>query len=141
MKPHLSLSSKAGLRRPAARFSKFALIGGSGVLINTVLLVMLHAWAHLPLLVASALAVEISVIHNYVWNDRWTFGQRRWSFHRLARFNSVSLGGLCVTAITLWSLVTYAKMPYIWANLLGIALATLWNFALNALWTWGGACW
>jgi putative flippase GtrA len=121
----------------AAKLSKFAAVGGTGVLVNTAALILLYQHVHLPLVAASALAVEVSVIHNFVWNDRWTFGCRTWSFPRLLRFNGVSLGGLAVTAATLWVLVTYAHVPYIWANLAGIGLAMLWNFAVNARWTWG----
>ena len=127
----------AGLREPAVRFSKFAIVGGSGALVNTGVLILLYGQVHLPLVAASALAVEISIISNFVWNDRWTFGRRTWSFSRLLRFNGVSLGGLAVTAATLWALVRYADIPYVWANLLGIGLAMLWNFSVNSLWTWG----
>jgi putative flippase GtrA len=131
-------SGLRGLRAPTARLSKFALVGGSGALLNTAVLVLLYQRVHLPLLVASALAVELSIVHNFVWNDRWTFAQQRWSFQRLARFNAVSLGGLSVTAATLWTLVNYLGAPYIWANLVGIGFAMLWNFTLNSLWTWSG---
>ena len=32
-------------------------------------------------------AVEIAIVSNFVWNDRWTFGCPRVSWSRFARFN------------------------------------------------------
>jgi putative flippase GtrA len=129
-------------RRPTSttqRLWRFALVGASGTILNTVVLVIMHQSAHLPLLVASAVAVEISILYNFIWNNRWTFGQNTWSFQRLARFNMVSLGGLSVTSATLWALVTYGDIPYVVANLAGIGCATVWNFVINSLWTWNTA--
>ena len=42
---------------------------------------------HLPLLVASPLAVELAIVHNYFLNDRWTFRRRQASRARFAMFN------------------------------------------------------
>jgi len=119
------------------KFSKFALVGSSGVLVNTGVLFLLYRYAHLPLIVASALAVETAIVNNYLWNDRWTFGENNTSLMRFARFNLVSLGGLIITTVVLYLLVTFLGMHYLVANLLAIGLATAWNFGLSMYWTWG----
>jgi dolichol-phosphate mannosyltransferase len=124
-------------RLPVARFSKFLVVGGLGVVVNTLLLALLYQLAHLPLLLASAIAVEASIIHNYLWNDRWTFARSSWALPRLVKFNMVSLAGLIITTGVLWTLVTYIHMAYLLANLVGIGIATVWNFAVNSRWTWG----
>jgi len=121
------------------RISKFLLVGGTGVLVNSLALLLLVQWAHLPLLPAAALAAELSIVHNFAWNDRWTFGRPRLSWSRFARFNLVSLAGLLITTGSVWVLVEHLDVYYLVANLLGITLATAWNFAVNAWWTWGGA--
>ena len=121
------------------RASKFVLVGGTGVLVNSVALLLLFQWAHLPLVVASALSAELGIVNNFYWNDRWTFRRARHSVTRFAQFNLVSLGGLVITTGTLWILASQLGLYYLAANLLGIALATAWNFAVNSLWTWGGA--
>jgi dolichol-phosphate mannosyltransferase len=122
-----------------ARASKFVLVGGTGVLVNSLALLLLFQRAHLPLVVASALSAELGIVNNFYWNDRWTFRRTRLSVTRFARFNLVSLGGLVITTGTLWILVSHLGLYYLAANLLGIALATAWNFVVNSLWTWGGA--
>jgi putative flippase GtrA len=78
------------------RFVKFAAVGLSGVLVNLgsfALLRMLRLHVNL----ASAAAIEISILSNFTINHLWTFGDRRergstlWR-HGL-RFHLVSLGG------------------------------------------------
>ena len=122
-----------------SRLSKFLVVGGTGALVNSLALLVFFKWARLPLLVASALATELSIVNNFCWNDHWTFRRTRLSLSRFAKFNLVSLAGLAITAFTLWILVNHLGIYYLAANLLGIVLATAWNFAANSFWTWGGA--
>jgi len=119
--------------------SKFLLVGGIGALVNSLALLLLFQRAHLPLVLASVLSAELAITHNFCWNDRWTFRRTRLSLRRFAKFNLVSLTGLVITTCTLWLLAEHLGVYYLAANLLGIALATAWNFAMNVVWTWGGA--
>ncbi|HZU66416.1 MAG TPA: GtrA family protein [Ktedonobacteraceae bacterium] len=121
-----------------ARLGKFLVVGGTGILVNSFALLLLYRWMHLPLIVASAMAVELAILNNFIWNDRWTFGCSQISWRRFVRFNVVSLGGLVVSTGALWILVSRLGLYYLAANLLGIALATVWNFAASSLWAWGG---
>lgn len=115
---------------------KFSLVGGSGVVVNTAFLYFFYEMGHLPMVLASALAVEIAIANNFVWNHRWTFGQGTFSMPRFLRFNLVSAGGLAITTGMLYLLSTVG-LYYLAANLVGIALATAWNFVLSIRWTWG----
>ncbi|WNE97436.1 GtrA family protein [Streptomyces luomodiensis] len=123
----------AGLPGLAVRF---AVVGGGGVLVNTVVLFVLYHWAGLPLLAASSIAVEIAVVHNYLLNDRWTFAVRTPSLRRFIKFNVTVLGGLAVNVFIVWSLVR-AGMHLLMANCLGIAAAFAVNFASSTGWVWG----
>jgi dolichol-phosphate mannosyltransferase len=118
------------------RLTKFLVVGGTGVLVNSLALLLLFQWVRLPLVLGSILATELAIINNYFWNDRWTFRGTRPSLYRFARFNLVSLGGQIITTGTLWLLVSRLAIYYLVANLLGIALATIWNFGASLLWIW-----
>ncbi len=126
-------------RADLRRLSKFLVVGGTGVLVNSLALLILFQWAHLPLVVASALSAELGIVNNFWWNDRWTFRRTQLSLLRFAQFNLVSLAGLVITTCALWVLVRHLGLYYLAANLVSIALATVWNFTANSLWTWGGA--
>ena len=105
-------------------------------MVNSVALFILYQQARLPLIAASALSVEMAIASNFFWNDRWTFGRSSPSLSRFARFNLVSLGGLAITTATLWVLFSQLGVHYLVANLLGIGLATFWNFVVSLVWTW-----
>jgi len=122
-----------------ARIGKFVLVGGSGMLVNTGALVALYQHLHVALVAASALATELAVTNNFVWNNYWTFGQHALSLRRFARFNAVALAGQCITIFTLWVLVREGGIHYVVANVAGVGLAFAWNFVANARWTWGPA--
>ncbi len=120
-----------------ARMARFGIVGTLGLGVNSAVLFLAHGVAGLPLLVASALAVEVAILHNFLWNDRWTFGASGFSLRRLGKFNLTSLGGLLIASGVLYLLVTFVGVHYLLANLAGVALATAWNFASSLLWTWG----
>ncbi len=134
-----ALAGRVQRRAFLGRASKFLLVGGIGALVNSLALFLLFQRAHLPLVLASVLSAELAIIHNFCWNDRWTFRRTQLSLRRFAKFNLVSLAGLVITTCTLWLLAGHLGVYYLAANLLGIALATAWNFAVNVAWTWGGA--
>ncbi len=106
-------SSKMSLKqviespRDAARqyltIIKFATVGTSGVIVNLVVLTLLKVW--LSIILANALAVELSIINNFAWNDKYTFarllkdGEKTNLLSRLTRFvkyNLISLVSLGV---------------------------------------------
>jgi dolichol-phosphate mannosyltransferase len=125
-------------RELASRLGKFLVVGGTGLVVNNAALYALYQVFRLPLVPASALAVTLAIGNNFVLNDCWTFHQTdhaAWQ-RRFVRFGVVSLGGLILTTVTLWVLVTYLDVHYLLANLVGTGLGTTSNFAANLKWTW-----
>ncbi|HEY0342533.1 MAG TPA: GtrA family protein, partial [Steroidobacteraceae bacterium] len=119
-------------------FIRFALVGASGTLVNLgVFTGVLHTG--LNKYVASALAVEISIIWNFFLNNYWTFKDRR-SVERTRikglKYNLVSLATLGVSfatfsAMSLW----FPRAPLQLDQLIGIVPAVLVNYFLNSYWT------
>jgi putative flippase GtrA len=115
---------------------RFAIVGGMGAIVNTAFLYVLHRWLGLPLVTASALAVELAVVHNYLLNDWWTFAVRAPSIRRFLKFNVSVLGGLVVNVFIVWLLVDL-EVYFLLANGLGIGAAFAVNFLSSAGWVWG----
>ncbi len=135
------LTSLRGFRVEAVwlrKLGKFLVVGGTGMGVNSAALFLLYQMLSLPLVLASVLATELSIVSNFILNNRWTFGCRWPTWGRFFRFNLVAFGGLLIATLTLWGLVTLLRLPYLFANLLGVLLATSWNFVVNVFWTWGG---
>src|SRR5213080_3338275 len=58
------------------RFARFSAVGAGGVIVQTVTLGVLLRIAGMHYLTATAVAVEASVLHNFVWHRRWTWADR-----------------------------------------------------------------
>ena len=125
----------------ARQLFKFSLVGASGVLVNEGILWLLTESVGLHYLASATVAIETSVINNFVWNDIWTFRERRapgWKARllRLSKFNLVSAIGIAINLGVLWLLTGVFGIHYLVSNLCGIAVAMIWNFIANVSWTW-----
>jgi dolichol-phosphate mannosyltransferase len=138
LKHLLSLMIRTG---EIVRFVKFCLVGASGVLVNEGLLWILTRFAGLLLAPASVISIEASIISNFTLNNFFTFSDRRLTgapnfLLRLGKFNAVSLIGLGINIGVLLLLTNVFHLHYLLANLIGIAIAMLWNYLVNLGYTW-----
>ena len=133
---------KAGSRSPIRisiflRWWRFNLVGGIGIAVQLGLLFLLKNAVHFNYLAATALAVEATVIHNFLWHERYTWADRvrltwRDSLPRLLRFNltngAVSIAG---NLGLMKLMVDMGHMNYLVANAIAIALCSLVNFIVS----------
>jgi putative flippase GtrA len=56
-------------RSTATRWIKLNLVGGMGIAVQLLTLLLLKTGIGLQYLIATALAVEIAVIHNFLWRE------------------------------------------------------------------------
>jgi dolichol-phosphate mannosyltransferase len=99
--------------------------------------VALHA--NLNKYVASPVAIEVSIVWNFLLNNYWTFKERRTRDRtriKGLKFNLVSLASLGVSFTTFiaMSLFFPRVSPQV-AQLVGIVPAVLVNYFLNSYWT------
>lgn len=120
------------------RFQKFLVVGGIGFATNQGALYALHSYAALAVPVASPIAILLSMIVTFYLNEIWTW-QDRGSGRILGRARTyvpINLGGLAIN----WGILTFlhesVDMHYLIANLIGAAVAAIWNFSLNNAITW-----
>ena len=89
-------------------------------------------------LFASAIAIEVSIVTNFLFNDYWTFRDRRHG-HILARalkFNTLMLVGLVINLVILFSGTEYLGVNYTISNLGGIAVAFLARYWMSVRYAW-----
>jgi dolichol-phosphate mannosyltransferase len=136
-------SKKMGF--PIGRFLRFGLVGLSGVFVDMAVLYLLSdpTTLALPLTRSKIIAGEIAIFNNFLLNDAWTFAdvsmeQQGWGqrLKRFLKFNIICLAGLMLNVLVL-NLVFNFLIPnrYI-ANLIAIAIATIWNFWVNLKLSW-----
>jgi putative flippase GtrA len=116
------------------RWAKFSAVGATGIGVQTVALFFLLHVAGLHYLAATALAVEASVLHNFIWHRKWTWSDRPRAgvVQMLLRFNLTN-GVLCLTAnlALMFVFVDKAGLDAYIANLAAIAICSLANFFLS----------
>ncbi len=132
------------------RLVQFGLVGVSGIFVNMAALALFYDGLDLPHVLSSAAAIEVSIVSNFLLNNAWTFRDRNADagagfLNRMVRYNLVSLVGMAIQ-LGVAVLVTNAMVDYLsldepsWtvypAQLGGIAVAMIWNFASNFYWTW-----
>ena len=105
-----------------------------GTALQLAVLLSLTDLGGLHYLAATALAVEAAILHNFLWHERWTWGDRknRTRLGRLLRFNTTTglvsiLGNLLFMKLFVGGL----GMPVVAGNLGSIACCASVNFFLN----------
>jgi len=135
------------LRDCGARWIKFNLVGAIGIGVQLGMLALLTSVLEMEYLLATALAVESAVLHNFVWHARFTWADRhcrRWRdvAVRLFRFNvttgAISIGG---NLLLMRLLVGDAHLPTIAANMLSIAACSAVNFLVSDRWVFRAPIW
>jgi dolichol-phosphate mannosyltransferase len=119
------------------RFIKFNIVGLTGVFVNEGILMLLTNLG-LYYIYSSIVAIEISIISNFMLNDIWTFKDRR-SGHilkRLVKFNILMLVGLVINLLILYVLTDLASLHYTISNLFGIAIASIARYLMSIKWAW-----
>jgi putative flippase GtrA len=136
------LSSQRG-HRTFFRWIKYNAVGGIGIAVQLAALAIFRSWMKLDYLLATGLAVEIAVIHNFLWHERFTWVDRPArrpveSLIRLVKFNASN--GAVSTAgnlVLMRLLAGELKVNYVASNLIAIAFCSLVNFLLGDRFVFG----
>ena len=139
---------KAGMLQRAV---SYLMVGGFAAVVNLVSLyffndIFFRTVVHLPYpkfvqsTLAFILASEISIMANFIPNDRITFSQlpghaRSW-WARCLRFHSTAIAGTIVTYIIFATLHIWLGYPTLIAQSTGIIIALFFNFTMHHLWTY-----
>jgi putative flippase GtrA len=127
------------------RWCKFNLVGAMGIVVQFAALFLLKSVLHFDYLLATAIAVEAAVVHNFAWHEQFTWADRvkmdrvqpswRRSSMRLARFNFTNgavsiLGNLALMKV----MVGLGHMNYLLGNAIAITLCSAANFLVSEEW-------
>jgi putative flippase GtrA len=116
------------------RWWKFSAVGALGWVMQTAVLAGLVHGANVHYLPATALAVETTVLHNFLWHRRWTWADRRAQLSftsALGRFHlSNGLVSILGNLLFMRLLVGGVGLEPILANGLAIAVCAALNYFL-----------
>lgn len=119
------------------RFYLFAMVGVSGVLVNMLVYDVLVRLG-MPVTLSGALSGLVAMMSNFILNDRLTWMEARSGSLKLraTRYVFTSLIGIGINVGVLAILYHGLHVHYLLSNLIGIAIATVFNYLVNNSWTW-----
>jgi len=117
----------------AGRFWKFALIGGSIMLVGGGILYLFVDILSIEKNLANFILAIISIQMNFWLNNLITWRDRRGSklLHRLAKFHAVKSITVSVNVILFFLLATVFSFPYLIAYTICVAIITVLNYLAN----------
>ncbi len=122
------------MRTPPGAFQiwlKFNAVGIAGAIVQLAAITLLTR-ARVHYLLATSLAVEAAILHNFYWHTRWTWKDRE---PRLWRFHIANGAVSLVSNLILMRVFTgWLGVPPLTANLGAITLTSLVNFVLSDRW-------
>ncbi len=127
-------------QKEVKRFVKFGLVGTWGFLVNMLILWFLTEKVGVYYLFSSLVAIEISLLNNYVLNDLWTWHDRgkkgkKEYFKRMFQYHVSASAAMLTNISILWILTALFGIYYLASNIFGILCGTLLNFFINDRWT------
>jgi putative flippase GtrA len=128
----------SALSRGIRRFFRYNLVGAMGLGVKFSVLAGLVELGGAGYLVATAVAVEATVLHNFVWHFRWTWRDRSAGFSRRAALGCLWKFHLGTGAVALLAnllvmrlLVEGLGVHYALANVAATVFAGLANFMIS----------
>ncbi|WP_332776167.1 GtrA family protein [Polaromonas sp.] len=131
------------------RFSRFAVVGGLGTLVNLLVLYVAQEWLlrgldslSLRLFAAQLLAITAATAHNFCWNRYWTWVDRPKETGvavagQFIRYAVAGLIGITLQLICVQWLGVYVH--YLVAASIAIVLAAGLNYFINDIWIFARA--
>jgi putative flippase GtrA len=128
-----------GRRLRLMRGLKFSAVGAAGLAVQLAMLWALTRGSF-PVWLATALAVETAVLHNFVWHEVWTWPASRggvqstrlgrlWRFHAATGVISIVFNTVLTVLFKSW-----LPIPLLVANVMAVAATAILNFLAADLW-------
>ena len=122
-----------------SRFMMFGLVGALGLLVHLAMLALLFSVAGYPFLYAQAGATISAMTFNFLLNYLITFRDRRLRGFRLFTGLLTFYAACSIGAVTNFSFAQFllaAGLKWYIAGVLGMAVTSVWNYGVTAMFTW-----
>jgi putative flippase GtrA len=124
------------------RWGKFNLVGAMGMVVQLVALALVNRWTAGHYLYAAAAAIELTLLHNFMWHLHYTWRDRRHGATRLRQFVRFHLSNGLVSMLGNLALMTLlvreAHLPLLLSNVIAILCCSMANFCLGNNWAFAG---
>jgi dolichol-phosphate mannosyltransferase len=118
---------------------KYTIVGAGGIVVNELALFLLAPF--LNVLLADIIAIELSIVMNFIFNEWWTFSNLRLEkgskgvFKRFYKNNLASIVGVLIN-FGIFAILAAYGMQILLANIIGIVVAFVFRYIVSALAVW-----
>jgi putative flippase GtrA len=120
---------------PFGSLARWWMVGMAFLAVGTVFLYAAKDLLRLPVILATPLSAELTLLVRFLINDSWVFGQPRPTVKRLWQFHLASAGGFAI-----WMAITNGLYQlgahYLVASVIGSACSMFFSILTNFLWIW-----
>lgn len=126
----------------STRMRRFVTVGAIAAGLQMVLLWLFVDTGGLDYRVGAVIAIEITIVFQYVLNNAWTFhlvsntGADAF-LAGLVRTNLVRGSAIPIQIGVLYALVEWGELLYLLANAVAIGISGIYRYLLDTRWTWG----
>jgi putative flippase GtrA len=118
------------------KFIKFSLVGFSGVFVDFGTTFICKEVLKIQKYVANTCGFALAATTNYFMNRVWTFHSTNPNIMlEFTRFFIIALIGLFINLLIIWTMTGKFKVNFYVSKLVATLLVTLWNFLINAYYT------
>lgn len=118
------------------KFIKFSLVGFSGVFVDFGTTFVCKEILKIQKYVANTCGFALAATSNYFMNRMWTFHSTNPNVMlEFTRFFIIALIGLVINLLIIWAMTGKFKVNFYVSKLVATLLVTLWNFLINAYYT------
>lgn len=122
-------------------FVRFCIVGGTGFVINFVLLIGLTKFAKFPVFIAQFIGAEVALFSNFVLHHNWTYKKnkvKKTIGTLLVQFHATTWPAIIGSTLMVAGGVKYLRLSKLFALIISSAVALVWNFVWSKFVIWRG---
>lgn len=120
-------------------FIRFCIVGGTGFIINVLILALLPRVISMPLFVAQLIGAEVALFSNFILHHNWTYKNNKVKKtipELLVQFHATSWPAIVGSTLMVSGGVRYLHMSKYTALVISSAIALGWNFVWSKFVIW-----
>ena len=120
-------------------FIRFCMVGGTGFIINVILLSIFHKLLQMPIFFAQLLAAEVALFSNFMLHNHWTYKAKRVKkkfIKLLIQFHATSWPAILASAAMVAVGVKLFHLNPSLALIISSTIALAWNFLWSKYVIW-----
>ena len=126
--------------RGSIRLAGFALVGASGILVNSFVLYLVTSRLNIYYLLSVAIATVASTLWNFSLTELWVYrasAQSQGRIRRLALFSLMNVAALVLRSPLIYVMTSVFSIHYVISNLISLVLLTVLRFMTADSMIWG----